>query len=113
MLTIRVAMEMGGRAKAIFMNLGQMSMTIYVAHIIAMSGLRVLLTKLGFDGGEWAFLLLCVVAGLGLPIALHQVMQRIGALWLLGLGRRGAAGSRRQLASAHNDRLTHRVSTSK
>jgi peptidoglycan/LPS O-acetylase OafA/YrhL len=71
-----------------FSALGRMSMSIYVAHIVAASGLRILLTKMGFAGGPSGYFILCVAAGLIAPITMHLCLERLNLLWVFGLGKR-------------------------
>jgi fucose 4-O-acetylase-like acetyltransferase len=71
-----------------FRLLGQRSMTIYVAHILVASGLRVVMVKLGVPLVPALYLTLCAGAGVLLPLAFHSVLQKLDMLWLFGLGRR-------------------------
>ena len=65
------------RRIAILTYLGQMSLEIYLAHVLAYSGTRILLLR-GFGITATSVHLICgVVAGLGLPILLAIIAQRL------------------------------------
>ena len=87
-LCIRFAMALRGTVcGTLLVATGRMSMSIYVMHIIVASGLRIALVKLDFGGGQLAYLGLCVVAGLLVPIAMHLTLERLNLLWLFGPGK--------------------------
>jgi fucose 4-O-acetylase-like acetyltransferase len=65
--------------------LGAASMSIYVMHIVAAAGLRIVLSKLGAPPEAWLYFLLCSVVGLIAPLAAHKVLERFGLLPALGL----------------------------
>lgn len=96
-VTIRSAIGLSHAARGmLFSALGRMSMSIYVAHIVAASGSRILLTKIGFAGGPIGYFILCVAAGLIAPITMHLCLERLNLLWVFGLGKR-----RRSMHTAH------------
>lgn len=64
---------------------GVMSMTIYVLHILAGSGARVIMLKLHVPPLPWLYLLAATAAGVILPMVAHAVLQRFNLLWPLGL----------------------------
>lgn len=75
--------------------LGRLSLPIYVMHILAASGVRILLAKAGFGVSPAVFILVGIVLGLGLPILAEYLMRKLGLLPLFGLApfrsrRRGA-----------------------
>lgn len=62
-------------------TLGQRSLDIFLAHILATAGCRILLLQLGVE--IWGVhLILGVAAGLTFPLVLRAVAQRAGASWL-------------------------------
>jgi fucose 4-O-acetylase-like acetyltransferase len=64
---------------------GRQSMTIYVLHILAAAGTRIVLVHLHVAPQPVLYLVAGTVVGVGLPMAAHVVMSRIGLLPLLGL----------------------------
>ncbi len=64
---------------------GAMSMTIYVLHIMAGSGMRLALVKLHVPLGPWGYLLIVTAAGIVLPMMAHAVLARLHLLTALGL----------------------------
>lgn len=72
-------------------KLGQYSMSIYVMHIMAASGIRIALRKVGLPPYGEIYLLAGTLAGVLLPIAGHAVLARANLLWLFGLGKRRIA----------------------
>jgi fucose 4-O-acetylase-like acetyltransferase len=75
---------------------GVMSMTIYVLHILAGSGMRIIMLKLHVPPHPWVYLLAGTAAGVILPMLAHAVLQRMNLLPALGL----APLPRRKSASA-------------
>jgi fucose 4-O-acetylase-like acetyltransferase len=67
-------------------SLGIMSMTIYILHILAASGTRVILLKLGVPPLPFVYLAVATFMGLALPIVAHRVLGHFGLLPWLGLG---------------------------
>ncbi|WP_158939938.1 acyltransferase family protein [Burkholderia sp. S171] len=66
-------------AKAPLVLCGQRSMHIYVMHIMAAAGIRIVLTKAGVDNG-YALLLIGTAAGIVLPLGVSHALQRAGSL---------------------------------
>lgn len=64
---------------------GVTSMTIYVLHILAGSGLRIVMLKLHVPPEPWAYLIAGTIAGVVLPLLAHLVLQRLNLLTALGL----------------------------
>jgi fucose 4-O-acetylase-like acetyltransferase len=64
---------------------GVMSMTIYVLHILAGSGTRIVMVKMHIPPSPWLYLLAGTAAGVILPMAAHVVLQRLNLLAALGL----------------------------
>lgn len=64
---------------------GVMSMTIYVLHILAGSGTRIIMMKLHVPPLPWVYLLAGTAAGVILPMLAHAVLQRLNLLAALGL----------------------------
>lgn len=69
---------------------GVMSMTIYVLHILAGSGTRIVMMKLHVPQLPWLYLLSGTAAGVLLPMLAHVVLARLDLLWPLGLAPRRA-----------------------
>jgi hypothetical protein len=65
---------------------GAMSMSIYILHLLAGAGTRVVLQKLHVPLGPWGFLAVCTTAGVILPMLAHTALQRRQLLAPLGLG---------------------------
>ncbi|MET0971107.1 MAG: acyltransferase [Tardiphaga sp.] len=76
--------------------IGVMSMTIYVLHILAGSGMRIIMMKLHVPPWPWVYLLTGTAAGVILPMLAHAVLQRLNLLAALGLAPR----RKRRLPSA-------------
>lgn len=69
--------------------LGSIALPIYLAHILAGSGMRIVLHKvLGVDF-VWLHLVLGMAAGVLLPWAFWSVTKRLGQDWLWALPVRG------------------------
>lgn len=68
--------------------LGLASMTIYVLHILAGSGLRIVMLKLHVPPEPLVYLLTGTAAGVILPLLAHLVLQRLHLLAPLGLAPR-------------------------
>jgi hypothetical protein len=64
---------------------GVMSMTIYVLHIMAGSGTRIIMQMLHVPPMPWVYLLAGTAAGVVLPMVAHAVLQRFNLLAPLGL----------------------------
>jgi fucose 4-O-acetylase-like acetyltransferase len=64
---------------------GVTSMTIYVLHILAGSGVRIVMLKLHIPPEPWAYLFAGTVAGVVLPLPAHFVLQRLHLLAWVGL----------------------------
>jgi fucose 4-O-acetylase-like acetyltransferase len=64
---------------------GVMSMTIYVLHILAGSGTRIVMMKLHVPPLPWVYLLAGTAAGVILPMLAHMILQRLNLLAALGL----------------------------
>lgn len=74
----------GGSATA-FAWLGQRSMTIYVMHILATAGTRILLMKIHVPASPALYMLTCTLAGLLAPVLAHLALERFDLLRLLGV----------------------------
>ncbi|QUS39595.1 acyltransferase [Tardiphaga alba] len=81
---------------------GLMSMTIYILHILAGSGTRILMLKLNVPHWPWLYLLAGTAAGVILPMIAHVVLQRLNLLTPLGL----APLARRKTASVPSTAVT-------
>ena len=65
--------------------LGRHSLYIYVAHVIAFAGVRVLLTKVLHFEYVPAILFLLILSGLIFPVILYKISQRLGWYWMFTL----------------------------
>lgn len=65
--------------------IGTTSMTIYILHILAGSGIRIVMLKLHVPPWPWLYLLIGTTAGVLLPMLAHGVLRRLGLLTILGL----------------------------
>ena len=74
-----------GRAGAILAYFGQHTMVIFLLHVIAGSGLRVILSRMvpGLDASIG--ILLVLIASFALPLIFEWMVARVGAEGLLGL----------------------------
>jgi fucose 4-O-acetylase-like acetyltransferase len=85
---IAVAKRMSGPLAKFFGWLGRMSMTIYILHILAGAGTRIVLLKLGIEGPLALHVALGVIVGVGGSVIAHLLFRRLGVLSLLGLAAR-------------------------
>ncbi len=65
---------------------GRMSMTIYVMHILAASGVRMVMLRLGIPANPVLYVVVCTTAGVVAPMVAHVALQRARLLPWLGLG---------------------------
>lgn len=65
--------------------IGTTSMTIYILHILAGSGMRIVMMKLHVPPWPAVYLLAGTVAGVVVPMLAHLAFRRLGLLTLLGL----------------------------
>lgn len=65
--------------------LGKHSLYIYVAHVIAFAGVRILLTKVLHIEYVPGVLFLVILAGLIFPVILFKITDRLGWYWLFTL----------------------------
>lgn len=79
---------------------GAVSMTIYVLHILAGSGIRIAMVRLHAPHDPWLFLGIGVFAGVMLPMLAHAVLARLRLLAPLGLAPRPRSGSWRERVPA-------------
>ncbi|MGJ5049004.1 acyltransferase family protein [Bradyrhizobium oligotrophicum] len=84
---------------------GVASMTIYVLHILAGSGVRIIMLKLHIPPLPWVYLLAGTVAGVVLPLIAHAILRRLNLLAVFGLA---PLASRKPQTAA----ITPRVATS-
>jgi len=68
-----------------FERLGQISLTIYILHVLAAAGARVVLMALGVKGLA-ELLILCTAAGIFIPFAIHLLLEHFHLLAAFGLG---------------------------
>lgn len=95
-----LAQAMRGPVSAMFAALGRISMTIYVMHVLATAGTRIVMVKLGIAAPGEVYLAACTAAGIIAPMCAHVVLDRLGLLPWLGLtGKLGQAGRPAKVAS--------------
>ena len=82
--TFALAKRARGRWAAVAAWLGRLSMTIFVLHVFAGAGIRILLVQLGVTD-PWLHYAAGMAAGLGLSVLAHLAFQRLGLLPWLGL----------------------------
>jgi len=84
---------------AALVAIGTMSMAIYVMHILAGAGARIILMKiLHVPPISWLYLVLCTAIGMGAPVIAYLVMKQLGLLPAFGLAL--GQGGRRWVAQA-------------
>jgi fucose 4-O-acetylase-like acetyltransferase len=76
-----------GRVQRLLALLGQRSLEIFLAHIVATAGTRAVLIRLGVTE-LLPQLVLGTIAGVAFPLALWWVSRRVGATWLFATPRR-------------------------
>lgn len=84
LLASQLCERMAGVFSRILAQVGLASMTIYVMHILACSGARVVLGKLAIRDPV-PHLLLGTACGILIPYMAHQFLQKFNLLYLLGL----------------------------
>ena len=65
--------------------IGTTSMTIYILHILAGSGMRIVMLKLHVPPWPWVYLIAGTAAGVLLPMLAHVTLRRLGLLNVFGL----------------------------
>ncbi|WP_170979204.1 hypothetical protein [Roseomonas sp. HF4] len=76
--------RLSGSLRAAFAFLGRRSMAIYVLHVMALAGTRIVMTKL-FGIATPALLPLLVFVGVTVPLAASGIARRLGLARALGL----------------------------
>lgn len=79
-----VAKRLSGRVAQLFEALGQMSLSIYVMHVLVVAGTRIVLVKLGIVNPV-VLIATALVFGLAVPIGMHLLAARFGLLAAFGL----------------------------
>lgn len=75
------------RGAELLATLGQHSLAIYLTHILAASGVRILLSALVPGVPAAAHLVIGIVSGIVLPMAAYAIAKKLGLLTFTGLGR--------------------------
>lgn len=88
-LALCVARLLPGAPLAFFARLGRVSMTIFVLHIFATAGTRIVLARLGGLEDPWVLLLAGTLAGIIIPWVIHVALARANLLPVLGLAAPG------------------------
>jgi peptidoglycan/LPS O-acetylase OafA/YrhL len=68
----------------ILLWLGQMTMPIFVLHIMFIAGTRILLTRLGIIAAPELVLIVCIAAGLAGPLIVERITRSLGLNRWLG-----------------------------
>jgi fucose 4-O-acetylase-like acetyltransferase len=76
--------------------LGRLSLSIYVMHVMAAAGTRIILVNLHLVQDPYALLALCTASGVILPVIAHKIFDQLNLLRLLGLESSSAGRSLRQ-----------------
>lgn len=84
-VVVWAALMLSGEALDVVAYLGTASMTIYVMHVLASAGLRIIMTKLHVPTVDWLYALACTLVGLVVPLVAHVLLGRFNLLWVLGL----------------------------
>ncbi len=79
-------------AAALFVRLGQASMTIYVMHILGTAGARTALIRLHVPPQPMLYWIVCTLVGVALPWLAHDLLARADLLPLFGLAPRKRRG---------------------
>jgi fucose 4-O-acetylase-like acetyltransferase len=73
-----------GPVAALLASAGRISMTIYILHILAAAGTRVVMVKLGVPPDPLIYVIAGTAMGVALPVLAHHVLARLD--WLAPLG---------------------------
>ncbi|KPF78550.1 hypothetical protein IP88_03395 [alpha proteobacterium AAP81b] len=82
---VALASLVGGRLAQILGFLGRRSMAIFILHIMAVAGTRIIAIKLGLASVP-LLLVLTAIAGLTAPLVAYAIFERFGLVKRLGLG---------------------------
>ncbi len=83
--TLIACKTMGGAFGRVFATVGAMSMTIYILHIMAGAGARVVMMRLGVPHDPFVYLVVATFVGVAAPMVAHMALARMGWLATLGL----------------------------
>lgn len=83
--TVAACMLLSGRMLRVVAALGTVSLTIYLLHVMAAAGARILLVKLGFPPDPFLYIAVGIIAGIAGPVLFHLLMKRWDCLAVLGL----------------------------
>lgn len=75
---VMLAAAAPGRVKDGLILLGRRAMAIFILHIMAIAGVRIIAMKLLGIGDPWALLPVLIAAGLAGPLIAYAVLKRIG-----------------------------------
>ncbi|MFV0280370.1 MAG: acyltransferase family protein [Rhodoblastus sp.] len=84
-LTLLVSSLLHGRVGQVAEIVGRMSMTIYILHLFAAGGARVVMQKLGVPADVVVYAVATTFVGIAVPMASHVIFERLGLLVWLGL----------------------------
>jgi len=82
---IWIAKLLQGPAAELASRLGRLSLSIYVMHVLAVAGCRIVLLKIGLFNNPYFLLFVCTMVGIIVPIIAHSILQRFGLLVAFGL----------------------------
>ena len=89
---VSLARALGGSMLSAASSLGRMSMTIYVMHVLAAAGTRILLLKLHVPPNPALYVVACTTVGIAAPMIAHRVLGSLGLLASFGLANRTSKG---------------------
>ena len=84
-LTLIIAKMLAGVAGKVAETVGRMSMTIYILHLFAAGGARVLMQKIGVAPNVALYATVITFIGIAAPMVAHIAFERLGLLAWLGL----------------------------
>ncbi len=84
-LTLLVSNMLHGSVGRLAAAIGRMSMTIYILHLFAAGGARVLMQKFGAPADVVLYAIVTTLVGIAAPMAAHVMFERLGLLAWLGL----------------------------
>ena len=96
---IALALNVSGPARTMLAALGRASMPIYVMHILATAGTRIVLTRLDLTDSPIVYVVVGTMAGVLAPYAAYRVVRRLRWLPALGFGRNTGSSATAESAS--------------
>lgn len=85
-LVIAITKALELKTSSLIVVLGRCSLAIYLMHVMAVAGMRVILTKSGLVTDPIGLLFLASLCGLVAPLIALQILERFGIAEVFGLG---------------------------